>query len=123
MTWNLENLFLPGTKYGPKTQDVYDAKLDGLAAVINEQAPDALGVQEVGIDLQVLDDLESRLNGSWHRHASIHHDPRGSRVAWLSRTASAAIAGISCSSRRCARWVTKSCAAGQVGADLGCTER
>jgi len=84
MTWNLENLFLPGTKYGPKTKAVYETKLDGLAAVINEQSPDALAVQEVGDDLKVLDDLEGRLNGAWHRHVSTFPDKRGIRVAWLS---------------------------------------
>ncbi len=31
MTWNVENLFLPGSPSGPKTQQIYDAKLAGLA--------------------------------------------------------------------------------------------
>jgi endonuclease/exonuclease/phosphatase family metal-dependent hydrolase len=83
MTWNLENLFRSGTTYGPKTEDVYRAKLDGLARVIGEQAPDALAVQEVG-DPAALDDLEARLHGTWHRHVSTHPDRRGIRVAWLS---------------------------------------
>jgi endonuclease/exonuclease/phosphatase family metal-dependent hydrolase len=83
MTWNLENLFRTGTKFGPKTKDIYDAKLDGLARVITEQAPDALAVQEVG-DPKALDDLVARLHGTWHRHVSKYPDPRGIRVAWLS---------------------------------------
>jgi len=28
MTWNVENLFLPGTKFGPKTPAIYQAKLE-----------------------------------------------------------------------------------------------
>jgi endonuclease/exonuclease/phosphatase family metal-dependent hydrolase len=84
MTWNLENLFRNGATFGPKTEAVYDAKLDGLARVITEQTPDALAVQEVG-DPKALDDLESRLHGAWHRHVSTHADKRGIRVAWLSR--------------------------------------
>lgn len=83
MTWNLENLFRYGTTYGPKTKDIYNSKLDGLARVINEQAPDALAVQEVG-DPAALDDLEARLHGAWHRRVSQHPDPRGIRVVWLS---------------------------------------
>jgi endonuclease/exonuclease/phosphatase family metal-dependent hydrolase len=83
MTWNLENLFLPGTASGPKTQALYDAKLQGLASKINAQSPDALSVQEIG-DPAALDDLVGLLNGTWHRAVSSHPDHRGIRVAWLS---------------------------------------
>jgi endonuclease/exonuclease/phosphatase family metal-dependent hydrolase len=82
MTWNVENLFRPGAPSGPKTQAIYDEKLDGLAAVINAEAPHALGLQEIG-DPDALDDLESRLNGTWHRRVSQHEDGRDIRVAWL----------------------------------------
>jgi len=61
MTWNVENLFQAGAPFGPKTQAVYYEKLDGLASVINAEAPHALGVQEIG-DPNALDDLEQRLN-------------------------------------------------------------
>ena len=47
MTWNLENLFRQGTAFGPKTKAIYTEKLDGLAATIEQEAPDALAVQEV----------------------------------------------------------------------------
>src|SRR5690349_11627799 len=86
MTWNVENLYPVGSKYGPKTQEIYDVKLDGLAAVINQQAPDALAVQEVG-DPACLDDLIGRLAGgaaAWRKEVSQHPDARGIRVAWLS---------------------------------------
>jgi hypothetical protein len=48
MTWNLENLFRPGSGDGPTTQAAYDEKLAGLAAMINQEQPHALAVQELG---------------------------------------------------------------------------
>jgi endonuclease/exonuclease/phosphatase family metal-dependent hydrolase len=84
MTWNVENLFKPGTPSGPPTQAVYDAKIEGPAAMINEQFPDALAVQEIG-DPAVLDDLVQHLQGTWHKRISKHPDARHIRVAWLAR--------------------------------------
>src|SRR5262249_35981349 len=86
MTWNVENLFKPGTPSGPPTQSAYDAKLQGLAATINDEAPDALALQEIG-DPAALDDLVQRLQGNWNRRVSLHPDQaqRPIRVAWLSR--------------------------------------
>jgi endonuclease/exonuclease/phosphatase family metal-dependent hydrolase len=84
MTWNLENLFRVGSEYGPKTKAVYQAKLSGLAATIDEESPDALAVQEVG-DEKALDDLLKLLTGAWNKQVSQHPDKRGIRVAWLSR--------------------------------------
>ena len=86
MTWNVENLFKPGSPSGPPSQAVYDAKLQGLASTVNAQAPDALSVQEIG-DPAALDDLVQLLPGTWHRHVSTHPDHRGIRVAWLTRHA------------------------------------
>ena len=65
MTWNVENLFKAGAASGPSTRAAYDAKIQGLAATINDQAPDALAVQEIG-DPAALDDLVRRLRGTWH---------------------------------------------------------
>src|SRR2546423_14081362 len=56
MTWNVENLVRVGQLSGPTTAAVYDNKLSGLATAINEQAPDALALQEVGAPA-ALDDL------------------------------------------------------------------
>jgi endonuclease/exonuclease/phosphatase family metal-dependent hydrolase len=84
MTWNVENLFRPGAPAGPTTAAVYDAKLTGLAKAINEQAPDALAVQEIG-DPAALDDLIGLLAGSWQAQLSTHPDGRGIRVGWLTR--------------------------------------
>ncbi len=47
-TWNVENLFTPGTGYGPTEQDVFAEKIDGLAATINGAELDVVAVQEVG---------------------------------------------------------------------------
>lgn len=84
MTWNVENLFRPHTEGGPGSDAVYDAKLNGLAATINAQAPDALSVQEVG-DPAALDDLVGLLNGTWQQRVSTHPDQRQIRVAWLTQ--------------------------------------
>src|SRR5262245_30459714 len=86
MTWNVENLFRPGAPSGPRTQAAYDAKLQGLAATINEAAPDALALQEIG-DPAALDDLVQHLQDTWHPRVSRHPDEPAHpiRVAWLSR--------------------------------------
>ncbi len=84
MTWNVENLFRPGSPFGPDTQEIYEAKLKGLASTINAQAPDVLALQEIG-ELEALDDLVDLLEGDWDRRVSEHADGRGIRVGWLSR--------------------------------------
>lgn len=83
-TWNLENLFRPGTDSGPTSAAAYEAKLDALAATILAMAPDVLAVQEVG-DPAALADLADRVGGTWHRHTA-EPDGRGIRVGFLSRT-------------------------------------
>jgi endonuclease/exonuclease/phosphatase family metal-dependent hydrolase len=83
MTWNVENLFRSGADDGPESQGVYETKLEGLAATINTQVPDAVGLQEVG-DPDALSDLVAQLDGDWHRRVSSHEDGRGIRVAWIS---------------------------------------
>src|SRR5919197_2472739 len=82
MTWNVENLFKPGAPSGPSTQQAYQAKIAGLAALISSQDPDVLAVQELG-DPDALSDLIDALGGTWHRRVSQHPDQRGIRVAWL----------------------------------------
>jgi endonuclease/exonuclease/phosphatase family metal-dependent hydrolase len=84
-TWNLENLFRPKAGFGPANAQVYRNKLAGLAAVINNAAPDVLGVQEVG-DPDALHDLVDQLHGEWHTVVSKHFEPHHPiRVAVLSR--------------------------------------
>jgi hypothetical protein len=59
-TWNLENLFRPGSQAGPKSQQAYEAKLTALAKTITTLAPDVLAVQEEG-QPEALKDLIDRL--------------------------------------------------------------
>ncbi len=80
MTWNVENLFKPGSPSGPPSQAVYDVKLQGLASTIEAQAPDALSVQEIG-DPAALDDLVQRLTGTWHHDTPEVEAPDLSRGA------------------------------------------
>lgn len=82
-TWNLENLFRPGTDGGPRTDTAYQAKLTALADTIDVLAPDVLAVQEVG-DLDALADLAERAGGGW-KLATADPDGRGIRVGFLSR--------------------------------------
>ena len=84
MTWNVENLFRPGHDSGPSTAEAYQQKLHSLAAVINQQAPDALSLQEIG-DPAALNDLITMLDGDWPGTALGRPDSRGIRVAWLTR--------------------------------------
>ncbi|WP_329492999.1 endonuclease/exonuclease/phosphatase family protein [Kitasatospora herbaricolor] len=91
-TWNLENFCRPlpagsppnPNKCAAKDQATYDAKVEALAGVITEIAPDLLGVQEVGSQ-EALDDLVAKLPGTWHTALSDHPDPRGIRVGVISR--------------------------------------
>ena len=82
MTWNVENLFRVGERSGPMTPAAYDVKILGLAKAINDQAPDALALQEIG-NPAALDDLVALLNGQWQQQVSTHPDTRHIRVAWL----------------------------------------
>lgn len=82
MTWNVENLFRPNS--GDDTAHAaYGAKLASLAAVINEQAPQVIALQEIGSP-EALADLVTLLDGDW---SSLLADPdgRGIRVGFLSR--------------------------------------
>jgi Endonuclease/Exonuclease/phosphatase family len=83
-TWNLENLFAPGTsEAAPPSQAAYEAKLTALASTITAIAPDVLAVQEIG-PAPALDDLAAALPGTWY-HATADPDGRGIRVGLLSR--------------------------------------
>ncbi|MGW3125638.1 endonuclease/exonuclease/phosphatase family protein [Streptomyces sp. NPDC001123] len=84
-TWNLENLYRPGSPYGPRDKSAYEAKLAALAAVIGALDPTLLGVQEVG-DPDALADLTELLGPSWRFTLSSHPDGRGIRVGFLART-------------------------------------
>lgn len=85
MTWNLENLFEPGTDVGPDTQEQYQQKLNSLAVVILGLDPDVLAVQEVGSPA-AFNDLVGLLQARYpHLRLSAHPDPRGIRVGFLSK--------------------------------------
>jgi endonuclease/exonuclease/phosphatase family metal-dependent hydrolase len=84
-TWNLENLFRPGGRFGPRDEATYRAKLMALAATINTTKPDVLGVQEVG-EPEALADLVALLDGEWYTALSKHFEAdHPIRVGVLSR--------------------------------------
>src|SRR5688500_4487653 len=82
-TWNLENLFLPGSPAGPTTEEAYRAKLAALADTIAALDPDVLAVQDVG-DPTALDDLAKTVGGYPHT-ATAAPDGRGIRVGLLAK--------------------------------------
>jgi endonuclease/exonuclease/phosphatase family metal-dependent hydrolase len=85
MTWNLENLFLAGGDFGPKTPELFQQKLEVLAKVILRLDPDVLAVQEVG-EPAAFDELVAKLQGRYpHAILSNHPDLRGIRVGFLSK--------------------------------------
>ena len=93
MTWNVENLFPPGTDLGNGAivqQGDYDAKLDLLRDEILAINPDVLALQEIGsrsdADNQSLSDLQARLGPAYAASVqSSFPDGRRIRVAFLSR--------------------------------------
>ncbi|MGW4336659.1 endonuclease/exonuclease/phosphatase family protein [Rhodococcus koreensis] len=83
-TWNVENLFLPGSMSGPETVAEFAAKADALAAAIGRMNPDVLAVQEIG-DRAALDQVLDRAGGQWHVELA-GTDGRGIGVGIAART-------------------------------------
>ncbi|MGE0134802.1 MAG: endonuclease/exonuclease/phosphatase family protein [Dehalococcoidia bacterium] len=85
MTWNVENLFPPGSASGPTTEAVYRRKLRHLAKTVTEAGPDVIALQEIG-HVSCLGDLQHALGGRYpHQAISERPDNRGIRVAILAR--------------------------------------
>ncbi|GAA5035415.1 endonuclease/exonuclease/phosphatase family protein [Actinopolymorpha pittospori] len=82
-SWNVENLFCPGTEAGPTSQSAYREKLDALAGTVSHLDPDLLAVQEVG-DPDAVSDLLAAFGGRWHSELA-DPDGRGIRVGIFSR--------------------------------------
>ena len=83
MTWNVQNLFLPSHDDGPDDQAVFQQKIDSLTAVIDQQRPHVLALQEVGPD-GALHFLQNALTHSMPHAIEGLPDRRGIRVAFLS---------------------------------------
>jgi endonuclease/exonuclease/phosphatase family metal-dependent hydrolase len=84
LTWNVQNLFLPGTDdAAPDTAAAFDAKVASLASVIDEIAPDIACIQEIGPG-EVLEPLQDALARPLRHRAIGRPDDRGIRVAMLS---------------------------------------
>ncbi len=83
-TWNVQNLFRPGTDAGPDDPAEYETKLDALASTIDAAGAEVWALQEVG-GPEALGDLVDRLDGTWYTRLSTHPDHRGIRVAFGSQ--------------------------------------
>jgi endonuclease/exonuclease/phosphatase family metal-dependent hydrolase len=97
MTWNVENLFPPGSFISPSsrtpvTEEHFNAKVKFIADFIAglERKPDVIAFQEIGGqtngDLRSIEALQARLGGEYpHRSMSQAPDSRRIRVVFLSR--------------------------------------
>jgi mRNA deadenylase 3'-5' endonuclease subunit Ccr4 len=84
-TWNLENLFRPGTEFGPSSEAIFNRKAKLLAQTIRDFNVDVLGVQEVGSS-SAFDAVIDELGAGWTGVLSTHFEPkRPIRVGFLSR--------------------------------------
>ncbi len=84
MTWNVENLFLPGEDGGAEDEAAFAQKLAGLVETILQLAPDVLAVQEVGSE-EASRALQAELKRYPYGQLSTLPDRRGIRVGFLSR--------------------------------------
>ena len=85
MTWNVENLFVPGQHADALPQVEFDAKLDLIGGTVQLLDPDVVAFQELGT--QALGALQVRLDPAYPAaHESIP-DPRTIRVGILSKHA------------------------------------
>lgn len=83
MTWNLEKLFLPDAGATDQVRERFAAKIANLAAVIDQQQPDLLALQEIGPD-GALEALQEALGDPMPHALEGQPDGRGIRVAFLS---------------------------------------
>jgi hypothetical protein len=94
MTWNVENLFPPGSFISPSsripvTEEHFNAKVKFIADFIAglERKPDVIAFQEIGGqtngDLRSIEALQARLGGEYpHRSSSQAPDSRRIRVVF-----------------------------------------
>ncbi|WP_154793209.1 endonuclease/exonuclease/phosphatase family protein [Occultella kanbiaonis] len=84
-TWNVENLFTPGTGYGPTERSVFEEKVAGLAATITAAELDVVAVQEIG-DEEAFTALTDALGGDWAGELSVmFQTPHTIRTGILTR--------------------------------------
>jgi endonuclease/exonuclease/phosphatase family metal-dependent hydrolase len=84
MTWNVENLFLPEPSDSAQKTQRFQTKLTNLAAVIDQQQPDVLALQEIGPDGALLALQNALVTPMPHAMEGLP-DSRGIRVAFLSK--------------------------------------
>lgn len=84
MTFNVQNLFPARHEFGPRTQSEFNAKIQSLAAVIEEAKPHVVGLQELGSEA-ALTALQDQLSTHRLRHRALSEpDSRGIRVGFIS---------------------------------------
>ena len=84
MTWNVENLFEPEDADGPGARTEFEAKIESLAAVIDQAKPHVVALQEIGSE-SALTRLSSQLTQTMPHQLVGVPDGRGIAVAFLSQ--------------------------------------
>jgi endonuclease/exonuclease/phosphatase family metal-dependent hydrolase len=96
MTWNVENLFPPGSLVSPSsrspvTEEHFNAKIKFIVDFITsfDQKPDVIALQEIGgqnnADLRSIEALQGGLSGAYPHHAIARFVDRPITVAFLSK--------------------------------------
>ena len=83
-TWNVENLFRPGSGGTKLTQTAYQRKLDNLASTLAGTGADVVALQEIG-GADELGDLAKAAGDLFPHQAVGVPDPRGIRVGRTGR--------------------------------------
>ncbi len=84
MSWNVENLFDVGDDDGPETQAQLTTKIASLTAVIDQEEPHVLALQEIGSE-SALARLQAALAVPMPHREIAAPDDRGIRVGFISR--------------------------------------
>jgi endonuclease/exonuclease/phosphatase family metal-dependent hydrolase len=84
MSWNLENFFSLAADADTEGRQAFKQKVEELKNIITAQAPDVVGLQEVG-DPEAFETLRGELGLSWQAVLSTHFEAHHAiRVGWLS---------------------------------------
>lgn len=84
-TWNVENLFTPGTGFGGSSPEAFDEKVAGLAATVEAERVDVVALQEIG-DEDAFERLLALLGPGWTGRLSTRFGtPHTIRVGFASR--------------------------------------
>jgi endonuclease/exonuclease/phosphatase family metal-dependent hydrolase len=84
LSWNVANFFSLAADADTELRQAFKQKVEELKNIITAQAPDIVGLQEVG-DPEAFETLRAELGLSWQAVLSTHFEAHHAiRVGWLS---------------------------------------